>query len=154
MKQRTYVRHGLYKHPLYATWQNMKRRCYDTNNTKYHRYGGRGIKVCDAWLNDFAQFIKDMGDKPSPRHTVDRIDNDGDYTPDNCRWAPYEVQNHNQSISKNNTSGVMGVSRDKTGLKWRAYICINRQIKSLGYYVNKADAIAARRQAESELVYG
>jgi hypothetical protein len=69
----------------------MIRRCNNTNVKDYKDYGGRGIKVCDQWLNSYQSFLSDMGRKPSPSHSIDRINVDGDYEPSNCRWAtPYE----------------------------------------------------------------
>lgn len=70
-------------------------RCSNVNNQDYHNYGGRGIKVCKRW-QELDNFIKDMGDKPSKEHSLDRIDNDGDYEPYNCRWASKEQQDNNK----------------------------------------------------------
>ena len=75
------------KHPLYETWRGMIARCNNPNHVRYHRYGGRGITVCERWANDFVVFAADVGPKPSPRHSLDRINNDGHYEPSNVRWA-------------------------------------------------------------------
>lgn len=82
----------------HGIWLAMKRRCYNKNNTDYLRYGGRGIKVCDRWINSFENFYADMGEKPYGC-SIDRIDYDGDYTPENCKWSTNIEQANNKSTN-------------------------------------------------------
>lgn len=83
------------KRPEYNVWLAMRSRCRNPANKDFHHYGGRGIRVCDSWANDYQAFARDMGPRPSDRHTIDRIDVDGDYAPGNCRWATWSQQRRN-----------------------------------------------------------
>ena len=78
----------------------MKARCYNPNHPDYANYGGRGIRVCERWLSSYAAFITDMGARPSSAHSLDRRDNDCDYSLDNCRWATAREQNNNRRINR------------------------------------------------------
>lgn len=89
------TRHNMSASPEYASWEAMKARCLNPKNRFYNNYGGRGIKVCEKWL-DFKNFIKDMGNKPSKNYSIDRIDVNGNYCPENCRWSDRYTQDRNK----------------------------------------------------------
>ncbi len=88
--------HGQSKSPEYRAWCLMITRCTNPNRAKWSEYGGRGITVCDRWRHSFENFLADMGRKPSPRHSLDRENNDGNYEPTNCRWATDKQQANNR----------------------------------------------------------
>ena len=92
--------HNMRNTSEYRIWCRMKERCFNSNHKSYDRYGGRGITICDQWLNSFEQFYKDMGARPTPQHTIDRINPDEDYEPNNCRWATNEQQQQNRTNNK------------------------------------------------------
>ena len=95
-------RHGYHKTSEYRSWQHMKARCLNPNNHNYKYYGGRGIKVYEEWSNSFSNFIEVVGLKPSPDYSLDRIDNNGNYEPNNVRWANRETQIKNRRNYKKN----------------------------------------------------
>lgn len=131
----------------YDSWRAMKERCYNKKNKRYESYGGKGIIVCDRWKNSFENFLEDMGERPEGM-TLDRIDVNGNYEPNNCRWVDATTQAYNIGLRKDNTSGRTGVARSANGKRWIAYIRFKNQQVYLGTFDSFDDAKSARESAE------
>ncbi len=135
------------RHPLYSVLHHIKDRCYNQNDKRYIHYGGRGIIVCDEWRNDYEVFIKwALNNGWKNGLAIDRINNDGNYEPSNCRFITLAENNRNQRlIRKNNTSGYRCVQ--KSGRKWISRITINSKAVHLGTFISPRLA-ALRYDAE------
>ena len=143
------LKHGMSGTAEHETWMSMKYRCSNENNTYYHIYGGRGIKVCERWAESFQNFYDDMGPKPSPDHSIDRIDVDGNYCPENCRWATY----HQQQVNKQSSREVTGVRKRDRKTPWEVTISVDGKNKHLGVYDTKQEA-AKVYDDKCEEIYG
>ena len=135
--------HGLNGTRIYNIWVGIKDRTLKPKNKHYHYYGGRGIKICEAWLDVRIFYDWAMSNGYSDELTIDRIDNDGDYCPENCRWTTKTIQARNQRIHKNNTSGYKGVSYYKDSNTYCASIHLNYKHIHLGYFKTRIEGAIA-----------
>ena len=135
--------HGLTSSQFYITWKNMMSRCTKLKQKSYHNYGARGITVCDDWL-DVRNFVAWAESTYIGGMSLDRIDVNGNYSPDNVRWADASTQALNKRMQKSNTSGFVGVSWYKGSNKWQTQIMVNKIIIHLGYFNSAQEAIEAR----------
>ena len=136
--------HGCTETRLYNTHQHMISRCTCPSDSRYASYGGRGIRVCAAW-EDFSVFKLWAESHGYKQHlTIDRINNDGNYEPTNCRWATPTTQSRNRNKLPNKTSSYIGVSWHNTKKKWAANVGVNKKIQHIGDFINEKDAAVAR----------
>lgn len=133
------------KHPLYGTWHNMMVRCYRESDASFKDYGARGIKVDESWWH-FANFVRDMGPKPSPDYTLERINNDEGYAKSNCRWATRSDQCLNRRVFKNSTTGRTGVHPRKNNGTFIAKFDYEGERYVIGYYDAFDQAVEARAE--------
>jgi hypothetical protein len=125
----TKVSHGQAKTAVYRAWGHILNRCMNPKNQAYPRYGARGITVCERWFS-FENFFADMGPKPSPQHSIDRIDNDGPYSPENCRWATWiEQQNNRRGTRPLTFNGATHTVADWVRITGLSRRCIDERLK-------------------------
>ena len=139
IRERT-TKHGLGATRLYNIWNNIKNRTLNPKHRQYSDYGGRGITLCDEWLDVQNFYNWAISNGYSDGLSIDRIDNDGGYCPENCRWTTSTIQNRNQRMKKNNKSGFKGVSYKKDIKKYVTFICINKNNIYLGSFLTAVEA--------------
>lgn len=130
MKKHGNATHGMTATSEYRIWKGIKSRCYNRNRKQYPRYGGRGITICDRWCNSFETFLADMGKRPSINHSIERRDNNGNYTPDNCYWATWTEQARNKRNNVLHTKD--GITKSLT--EWAEYLGMPSKTLFSRYY--------------------
>lgn len=141
------TKHKLSKHPLYRKWTDIKTRCLNPNYHEYYLYGGVGIRMYADWVNDFKSFYDYVVNLPNygvEGLTLDRIKGYKDYAPGNLRWASIYVQNTNQRVRSDNTSGHKGVNFSNRMNKWVVRVSIMGSRKYVGSFLSLSDAVIAR----------
>jgi len=131
--------------PIYSAWHHMKNRCYNLNYDRYKDWGGRGIIVCNEWYYDFEVFLEwALKNGWIKGLSIDRIDNDGHYYPENCRWTIHQIQVTNQRKRKDNTSGYIGIFWRKDNSNWQVQISVNKKTIFIGFCSTKKEAVESR----------
>lgn len=155
------IKHGLLKngkpHKLYSVWRGMKKRCYEPKHDNYKRYGGRGIKVCDEWVNNPAAFVHwALKSGWKPELTIDRIDSDSDYKPNNCRWVTLKenIRNKKRPILGINKQTLLPKGVKQSGNKYVAKISLYKKSIHLGTFDTIEEASAAFINASQEINNG
>lgn len=146
--RKTLTKHGLRFHPLYSVWKGMKSRCNRKIDIAFGLYGGRGIKVCPRW-NDFENFYKDMSSSYLPGLTLERCDNDGDYSPDNCKWIEREEQ---QSNTRSNVWVEIGSERMTIAQDSRRFGIKDSTLRNRFYDGDRGDALIRPLYAKRRMV--
>ena len=134
------------KRPEYNAWVGIKRRCLNVNDASYHNYGGRGIKVCNRWKDSFKNFWDDMGKRPSKKHSIDRINNDGNYEPNNCRWAT-DLQ---QMRNKRGLRLITIDNQTKCLTEWAEHLNLDINDVNRDLYERKIDVIKVLRGGDKK----
>lgn len=140
------TKHGMSNSPEIHIWHKMIKRCTNPKDPAYKNYGGRGITVCDRWLGSFEAFYEDMGPRPHKDLTIERVDNDKGYCPENCKWETRKENNRNVRKRRDNKSGIAGVHWHKGVGKW----CVTIGNKHVGYFPSLEEAAEARKKAEEK----
>ncbi len=139
--------HGCCYHKAYNQWQGILARCYKKQTPQYKDYGGRGIRVCKEWIKNpklFMEYVESLPNYGKKGHSLDRINNDGNYEPGNMRWTTSHEQSTNRRKRKDNKSGFVGVRYDKRINKWESCIRIHGKLTMFGYFKKNQDAVNAR----------
>ena len=135
--------HGLGYTRLYNIWTGIKNRVYNTKNNRYYIYGDRGITICEEWLDVQNFYNWAISNGYTEGLSIDRIDNNGNYCPENCRWTTQTIQSRNTRVYKNNTSGYKGVSYNKRRGKYQVQIRVNKKIIRLGSFLTAVEGAIA-----------